>query len=174
MPQHSKIIAAAIACLIFSAPAFSSAREMEDYPSVKVRALDKITARTQTIEIPVGETTQFESVFIKARACRKASPVEAPETAAFLEIWEFPLNERAENREKPQWIYSGWMFASSPGLASMDHTIYDVSVVDCAGATPEEKNAPAQAEEKSLKDSITTEIAPADIPEEVAPEEVPE
>ncbi len=113
---------------IISLPA--QARVMDDYPVVQLRALDKITARTLTFNASVGSTVRFGSLYIKVQACRKAPPIEAPESTAFLQIWE---TEQAEGIDAPEseWVYSGWMFASSPALAAMDHPIYDVWVMDC-------------------------------------------
>ncbi len=96
-----------------------------EHPVVRLRALDKITARTVTFDATVGKTIKFGDMYVKPQTCRKTSPVESPESAAFLQIWEVSVSNKAE------WIFSGWMFASSPGLSSMDHTIYDVWVIDC-------------------------------------------
>lgn len=111
-------------------PAFSRAG-MEEYPVVKLQSLDKVTARTMTFEVRVGSTVKFGPLYIRPRVCRKASPVEEPESAAFLQIWELTPEEKAE------WVFSGWMFASSPSLSSMDHPVYDVWVLDCLEETPE-------------------------------------
>ncbi|MBY0422450.1 MAG: DUF2155 domain-containing protein [Parvularculaceae bacterium] len=35
----------------------------------------------------------------------------------------------------PDRIFSGWMFASSPGLSALDHPVYDVWVIDCSTAS---------------------------------------
>ncbi len=121
-------------------------------PIVKLRSLDKISARTSIFEARVGSTVQFGQVYIKVQACRKAPEFEQPEAAAFLQIWEIkPEDSLSSSRpekattqdkgpEKAAWIFSGWLFASSPGLSSMDHPIYDVWVLDCLGAekTPED------------------------------------
>jgi hypothetical protein len=109
--------------LMMIAPA--QAGEMVNKPMVKLRSLDKVTARTEIFEANVGSTVKFGSLFIKVQACRKAPPIEQPESAAFLQVWEVDAQEEA------QWVFSGWMFASSPGLSSMDHPIYDVWVLDC-------------------------------------------
>lgn len=100
---------------------------MDEYPSVKLQSLDKITARTMTFEADVGSTLKFGPLFIRVQSCRKAPPIEQPESAAFLQVWEVTPEEKA------QWVFSGWMFASSPGLSSMDHPVYDVWVLDCLG-----------------------------------------
>lgn len=99
--------------------------ETRDHPIVRLRALDKVTARSQTFEARVGKVLQFGSIFIKARACRKTAPIEKPEAASFLQIWDY------NTADKPQWAFSGWMFASSPALSAMEHPIYDVWVLDC-------------------------------------------
>lgn len=113
--------------------------QMIDYPAVKLRTLDKSTARTTTLETKVGETIQYGSLFIKVQSCRKSNPLEKPESAAFIQIWEIPINS-----DKSEWIFSGWMFASSPALSAMDHAVYDIWVLDCAGK--EQEVAPNKVE----------------------------
>jgi hypothetical protein len=143
----------------FTVSAFA-ARVMENYPVVKLQSLDKATARTMTFDARVGGTVKFGQLFIRVQACRKAPPVELPEAAAFLQIWE------VNQEEQPHWIFSGWMFSSSPGLSSMDHPIYDVWVLDCM-----ESGRTASAEAKDAEKTIPPEPLPA--PEEAAPEEAP-
>jgi hypothetical protein len=60
--------------------------------SVTVRALDKITARTNDLEIDIGESAKFGSIEVLARSCDKRPPEEFPETAAFLEIFDRDLD----------------------------------------------------------------------------------
>ena len=127
-------------------PAASWAKASIDYPIVQLRSLDKITARTQVFEANVGRTIKFGSVYIKVQACRKAPELEQPESAAFLQVWEIPAGQ-SEDEEKAEWIYSGWMFASSPGLSAMDHPIYDVWVLDCLSDVEEVDTEPEEAAE---------------------------
>lgn len=100
--------------------------------TVVLRALDKITARVSTIEVPVGGTVEFGSLQITARHCDKRPPEETPESAAFLEVVE------AKPDEAPAMAFSGWMFASSPALSAMDHPVYDLWVIDCTNETSTE------------------------------------
>jgi hypothetical protein len=160
--------------------------EMEPQPVAKLRTLDKVTARTMTFEADVGSTVKFGPLFIKIRSCQKAPPVEQPESAAFLQIWENSLKDKT-----PQWVFSGWMFASSPALSPMDHPIYDVWVLDCLAAktgtapatetaTPEE-SAPADAADAPDASAAqaapvkpaapVTDPAPVAVPEEEIPVE---
>lgn len=123
--------------MMMSSPAHAV---LEDYPSVKLQGLDKSVGRTVTFEAKVGSTIQYGPLFIKIHSCRKAPPIEQPESAAFLQIWEVPPGS-----DKSEWVFSGWMFASSPALSAMDHPVYDIWVLDCLGR--EEPNAEAQAAE---------------------------
>ncbi|MAE51658.1 MAG: hypothetical protein CMH27_07590 [Micavibrio sp.] len=115
---------------------------MRPYPVVKLQSLDKITARTETFEARVGSTVKFGPLFIKVQSCRKSDPIDEPESASFLQIWEIDQENEA------QWVFSGWMFASSPALSPMDHPIYDVWVLDClSDQAPEKKNDELKSEE---------------------------
>jgi hypothetical protein len=159
--------------LLTASPAFAV---MEDYPSVKLQGLDKSVGRTVTFEAKVGSTIQYGPLFIKIQACRKAPPIEKPESAAFLQIWEVPPGE-----EKSEWSFSGWMFASSPALSAMDHPVYDVWVLDCTGREePNEEAAAAESDKEADQESLPTdsealtteESIPTDseaAPEETAP-----
>lgn len=102
----------------------------DPFPIVKLRALDKVTARTRTLYAPVGETVQFGALEITARSCDKRPPEETPESAAFLEIVE------QRSAQPPVDVFRGWMFASSPGLSAMQHPVYDVWVLDCVSTLP--------------------------------------
>lgn len=130
---------------------------MEDYPAAQLRMLDKSTARATTSEVAVGSTIQFGSLYIKVQACRKADPIEKPESAAFLQVWELPPEE-----DDSRWVFSGWMFASSPALSAMDHPVYDVWVINCTG---KEESAPAasEGEQEPMSESDSSiETAPED------------
>lgn len=118
------ILRCALFLLLMLVPVAARA-EMIDQPVVKLQSLDKVTARTMTFEVRVGSTVKFGPIYIKVQSCRKAPPIDQPESAAFLQIWE------VTPRQESKWIYSGWMFASSPALSAMDHPIYDVWVLDC-------------------------------------------
>lgn len=155
------VCAAALFC-------FSPAQAaMQDMPVIKLQSIDKITGRTLTFEARVGSTVKYGPLYIKVQACRKAPPIEQPESAAFLQIWEiapkFESNKTGQNKagqgkENSEWVFSGWMFASSPALSAMDHPIYDVWVLDCLEKKTEEAEAERRkAEEEKAKEGAATE-----------------
>ncbi len=100
--------------------------------AVVLRALDKVTARTQDLVIAIDETVSYGTLEITARKCIKRSPEETPETATFLEISE------KQQDEDPRSLFLGWMFASSPAINALEHPVYDVWVIDCKIASPEQ------------------------------------
>lgn len=94
-----------------------------------LQGLDKVTARISTFDAPIGQVVHFGTLEITAHACSKTPPEEAPEAAAFLEIWE------AKPGEPRRELLTGWMFASSPALSALEHPVYDVWVLDCKTAS---------------------------------------
>ncbi len=88
--------------------------------------LDKITGRTTTFDAAIGETVQFGALQVTPRACYTRPATEATNTDAFVEVDEVTLQGAIKR------IFTGWMFASSPGLHAVEHPIYDVWLTDCS------------------------------------------
>ena len=105
-------------------------------PAVTVavlQGLDKTTARVSTVEAPLDKPVRFGTLIITARACDKKPPEEPPNTAAFLEIDE--ARPQGQANTDVQHLFSGWMFAQSPALSTLEHPVYDVTVLDCKTET---------------------------------------
>jgi hypothetical protein len=99
--------------------------------------LDKITGRIISFDAAVGETVQFGALQVTARVCYTRPPTEATNTDAFVEVDEVTLQGEVKR------IFTGWMFASSPGLHAVEHPIYDVWLTDCAAPVPTRIAQPA-------------------------------
>jgi hypothetical protein len=127
--KHSFVLlASGILGASLVAPAGIAASDMISEPLAILQGLDKITARVSEIEAPVGKTVRFGGLSITVRDCKKNPPEDRPESAAFLEIDEVRLGEENIRR------FSGWMFAQSPALSSLENPVYDVILLDCKGA----------------------------------------
>ena len=87
--------------------------------------LDKITGRTIKFDSAIGETVQFGALQVTARACYTRPPTEPTNTDAFVEVDEVTLQGEIKR------IFTGWMFAASPGLNAVEHPIYDVWLTGC-------------------------------------------
>ena len=107
------------------APAPSSAQRVENAVAV-FAALDKVTAKISRMEVPLNETRAFGSLKVTPRVCFTRAPTEPPKTSTFVEVDEVML----DGKEKR--IFSGWMFADSPGLNAVEHPVFDVWLTDCA------------------------------------------
>jgi hypothetical protein len=97
-----------------------------------MRGLEKITGRPTSITASIGKPVHFATLTITARYCYSTPPSETPETAAFVQIEDHRPDQPARR------VFSGWMYASSPGLNAVEHPLYDVWVISC-------NNAPASA-----------------------------
>lgn len=88
-------------------------------------ALDKVTARIKTLEVPLNETVDFGALKITPRVCYSRPPTERPKTTTFVEIEETELDGSVKR------LFAGWMFAESPGLNAVEHPVFDIWLTEC-------------------------------------------
>src|SRR5437016_5303793 len=89
--------------------------------------LDKITGRIINFDVTIGETVQFGALQLTPRACYTRPPTETANTDSFIEVDEVTLQGEVRR------IFTGWVFAASPGLNAVEHPIYDIWLTDCKG-----------------------------------------
>jgi hypothetical protein len=126
--------------------------------------LDKITGRIINFDAAIGETVQFGALQVTPRVCYTRPPTESPNTDAFIEVDEVTLQGEVKR------IFSGWMFAASPGLHAVEHAIYDVWLTDCKNPAVA---AAAPAEPASVASTPATKPAAA-APRRPAPQPPPQ
>lgn len=120
--------------------------EVVKNPIAVFAALDKVTGRISHLEIPLNKTVEFGALKVTPRACYSRAPTEPPKTTSFVEVDETMLDGSQKR------IFSGWMFAESPGLNAVEHPVFDVWLTECSqplrggvaqkGAPPAEKGQP--------------------------------
>ena len=93
---------------------------------INLKALDKITAKTSTIRLAVGEKEFFGPLEIKALKCQLSENKDSTDTVAYLQVKD--LSAKNNNQV---FLFNGWTFASSPTLQSIDHPIYDLWITGC-------------------------------------------
>ncbi len=106
--------------------------------------LDKVTARISKLEVPLNKAVVFGSLKVTPRACYSRPPTEPPKTTSFVEVEETQLDGQVKK------LFSGWMFAESPGLNAVEHPVFDVWLTDCgqpksAGAVGKDGKTPPGA-----------------------------
>ena len=140
--------------------ALTVADAMPDARGVKrmvvLRGLDKVTGRAIDINAPAGIPVNFGTLIMTARYCYTVPPEEPPETAAFLQI-----DEAAKKGEPAKRLFSGWMFASTPALNGLEHSVYDVWVITCKTDEPAPASAAAVPSAGAVKPPLAREAAPA-------------
>jgi hypothetical protein len=107
---------------VCSAPA--AAQRIENSVAI-FAALDKVTAKISRLEVPLNQTAKFGALKITPRACYTRAPTEPPKTTTFVEVDEVLLDDKEKR------IFSGWMFADSPGLNAVEHPVFDVWLTEC-------------------------------------------
>lgn len=126
--------------------------------TLMLRGLDKVTGRPTEITAPLGKPVRFATLTITVRYCYSTPPSETPETSAFLQIEDRRPDQPARR------VFSGWMYASSPGLNGLEHPLYDVWVIRCQGGTvPATTTASAAPAKVASPDSSDKEPLP-DVP----------
>ncbi len=148
---------AAVGAWAFFAVAASA--EPIRHPTAIFAGLDKTTGRIINFDVAIDETVQFGALQVTPRVCNTRPQTETPQTTSFVEVDELILKPERRGDPKPETVktdakqeakrvFSGWMFAASPGLHGVEHPVYDVWLVDCKGgketvAPPAEAAAPA-------------------------------
>lgn len=97
-----------------------------------LQGLNKITARTSSLNVAMNDPITFGTLEITVHKCWKAAPEEAQENKALMEIWE---KKPGEDKSR---IFYGWMFSSTPSISALESAIYDVTVIECSDNKPEE------------------------------------
>ena len=100
--------------------------EKQEKVYINLTALDKITAKTSSIQLAVGEKKHFGQLEIKALKCEISENDDFDDTVAYLQVRD--LSKKDNNQV---FLFNGWTFASSPTLKSIDHPIYDLWITSC-------------------------------------------
>jgi hypothetical protein len=127
--------AAVAVAAVLAAPDAALADKIS-HPIAVFDGLDKITGRIISFEVGINETVQFGALQITPRVCYSRPLTEAPQTDAFAQVDE--LDEQKQLKR----IFSGWMFADSPGLHGIEHPIFDIWLTGCKGGTVVIHDAP--------------------------------
>jgi hypothetical protein len=94
-------------------------------PVAEFAGLDKITGRIISFDVYIDETVQFGALQVTPRICYSRPKEEEPKTDSFVEVDEITLDRKIQR------IFTGWMFAESPGLNAVEHAVYDVWLKGC-------------------------------------------
>jgi hypothetical protein len=134
----NRLSATILASAVLLAPSAAIADRIAN-PVAIFAGLDKITGTITTFEVPIDGNKQFGSLVVRPRTCFSRPPEEEPKTTSFVEVEEVGADKMAKR------IFTGWMFAESPGLNAVEHPVYDVWLTGCF-----DPNAPKPAVEEQF------------------------
>ncbi len=122
---RSLCCAAALAAIPAAGFAQSSGANRIKNPVAEFTGIDKVTGRIITFDVYIDETVQFGALQVTPRVCLSSPDTEEAKTDSFVEVEEITLDRKIRR------IFTGWMFAESPGLNAVEHSVYDVWLKSC-------------------------------------------
>jgi hypothetical protein len=136
--------------LIASAAGLASSANAEriSNPIAVFSGLDKITGITTAFEVKIGEEKRFGGLIVKPDVCYSREITEEPKTSSFVEV-----DERNADGVRKR-IFTGWIFAESPGLNAVEHPVYDVWLTGCRdpNAPPVQVEQPPEPPPSTLEE----------------------
>jgi hypothetical protein len=143
--------------VIVAATAIPASAERIQNEVAVFSALDKVTARISKFKVELNKTVTFGALSVTPRACYSSPATEEPKTDTFVEVDEKQL-DGTEKR-----IFTGWMFAESPGIYGLEHPTYDVWLTECENPVRSTAaQGSAQAQPSPDGDNATAAAPPQD------------
>jgi len=125
MLSFRKLAAAAALAVLSGLPAGQASAARISNSVAVFAGIDKITGRITTFDVYVDETVQYGALQVTPKVCYSRDETEAQKIDSFVEVDEITLDRKIRR------VFSGWMFADSPGLNAVEHPIYDVWLTGC-------------------------------------------
>ncbi|CAN5525602.1 hypothetical protein BH10PSE7_BH10PSE7_02280 [soil metagenome] len=119
------VIALALMPALTAAASAAAVEDRLENPIAVFSGLDKITGLTTSFEVKIGEEKRFGGLLVKPDVCYTRPVTAEPKTTSFVEVEELDVNSARKR------VFTGWMFAESPGLNAVEHPIYDVWLTGC-------------------------------------------
>ena len=93
---------------------------------LEIKILDKVSSKTSTVELKIGEEIEFKNLLIKSQKCENSKFDDNPEITAYIQV----IDTTNTNNDEV-FVFNGWAFSSSPSLKPFDHPVYDIWLMSC-------------------------------------------
>ena len=110
--------------LLMSFKIYSAENLEGTYTNIKI--LDKISSKTNKLNLKINEEKQYENLFIKILMCKNSEFDDNPEVTAYLQVTDITMKDNDK-----VFIFNGWTFSSSPSIRPFDHPVYDIWLLKC-------------------------------------------
>ena len=118
-----KLIFAVLFLIILGQQSFADNLE-GNFTQIKV--LDKVSSKNKLIKLKNGEAYNYKDLLIKSIKCKNSQFDDNPEITAYIQV-----RDKTNKDKNDVFVFNGWMFSSSPSIASFDHPVYDIWLVSC-------------------------------------------
>ena len=93
---------------------------------LEIKILDKVSSKTSTVELKIGEEIEFKNLLIKSLKCENSKFDDSPEITAYIQV----IDKTKTNNDEV-FVFNGWAFSSSPSITPFDHPVYDIWLMSC-------------------------------------------
>ena len=93
---------------------------------IDIRILDKLSSKTQLLNLDIGENFLYKNLEIKVLKCKNSKFDDNPEITTYLQVKD---SKNSNNDEV--FVFNGWTFSSSPSIQVFDHPVYDLWILNC-------------------------------------------
>ena len=93
---------------------------------LEIKILDKVSSKTSTVELKIGEEIEFKNLLIKSLKCENSKFDDSPEITAYIQVID-----KTNTSNDEVFVFNGWAFSSSPSLKPFDHPVYDIWLMSC-------------------------------------------
>jgi len=93
---------------------------------LEIKILDKVSSKTSTVELKIGNEIEFKNLLIKSLKCENSKFDDNPEITAYIQV----IDKTNTNNDEV-FVFNGWSFSSSPSLKPFDHPVYDIWLMSC-------------------------------------------
>ncbi len=93
---------------------------------LKIKILDKISSKTSTLDLKIGEEKEFKNLLIKSLKCKNSEFDDNPEITSYIQV-----KDKTKKTNDEVFVFNGWAFSSSPSIRPFDHPVYDIWIISC-------------------------------------------
>ena len=93
---------------------------------LKIKILDKISSKTSTLDLKIGEEKKFKNLLIKSLKCKNSEFDDNPEITSYIQV-----KDKTKKTNDEVFVFNGWAFSSSPSIKPFDHPVYDIWIISC-------------------------------------------
>ena len=104
----------------------SFALESKKESFIEIKILDKVSSKSISLELKIGEEKKYKNLLIKSLKCKNSEFDDNPEITAYIQVRDLT------NKNKDEvFIFNGWTFSSSPTINPFDHPVYNIWLTKC-------------------------------------------